>query len=87
MNLDAEDVCSNGVPGIEGVSRRQGIATCCPLACGQCGGRGCATSGAASGLDNTACCSNGVIANYGECVYTNTAPCVIGTSRKSPYPA
>lgn len=81
----AEGVCSNGVTGIDGVSRRQGLAVCCPLACGQCGGKGCARSGAASGLDNRACCANGVIANYGECGYTSMAPCIIGPARKSPF--
>ncbi|CAN0074726.1 unnamed protein product [Ectocarpus sp. 8 AP-2014] len=70
--------CSNGLEGIDA----NGVV-CCPLACGQCGGTGCNTSGAAAGLDGSSCCGGGVKASDEYCDETNEAPCIIG-SRPTP---
>ncbi|CAB1098365.1 unnamed protein product [Ectocarpus sp. CCAP 1310/34] len=72
--------CSNGLEGIDA----NGVV-CCPLACGQCGGTGCNTSGAAFGLDGSSCCGGGVKASDEYCDETNEAPCIIG-SRPTPSP-
>ncbi|CAM9256384.1 unnamed protein product, partial [Ectocarpus sp. 12 AP-2014] len=74
------NTCSNGVEGIDG----NGVV-CCPLGCGQCGGTGCNTSGAAAGLDGSSCCGGGVKASEQYCDETNEAPCIIG-SRPAPSP-
>ncbi|CAM9790785.1 unnamed protein product, partial [Ectocarpus fasciculatus] len=74
------NTCSNGLEGIDA----NGVV-CCPLACGQCGGAGCTTSGAAAGLDSSSCCGGGVKARDEYCDETNEAPCIIG-SRPTPSP-
>ncbi|CAM9959250.1 unnamed protein product [Scytosiphon promiscuus] len=70
------DTCDSlGIVAIEGSNDNGSV--CCPEKCMQCGGAGCASSGAASGLDNTDCCINGVLANQGSCADSGEAPCVL----------
>lgn len=65
--------CSDGTEGIDG----NGVV-CCPTDCGQCGGAGCTTAGAAAGLDGSDCCG-GTIRKAGVyCDDTDKAPCIIG---------
>ncbi|CAN0557615.1 unnamed protein product, partial [Ectocarpus sp. 8 AP-2014] len=49
-----EGECNGGIEGIDG----NGVV-CCPLECGQCGGKGCSSAGAASGLGSGSCCGDG----------------------------
>jgi len=77
VNAGEGPVCAmNDVPGFEGVNDN-GIV-CCPVECNGCGGAGCGKIGAAAGLDNTACCINGVLQNQPDCPDNGmVAPCVI----------
>ena len=68
-------MCTDDVVGI--VGKNDNGSACCPVGCGQCGGRGCASAGAAEHLDNTDCCVNGVLHNQELCSHTGSAPCVI----------
>ncbi|CAM9158709.1 unnamed protein product [Ectocarpus sp. 8 AP-2014] len=68
------ETCSNGLEGIDG----NGVV-CCPLGCGQCGGKGCYTSGSANGLGGESCCGGGIEASDEYCDETNEAPCIIGS--------
>eukprot|EP00903_Cladosiphon_okamuranus_P010392 g9830.t1 len=70
----SDEVCSNGVPGIENVGR----GVCCALGCdGKCGGSGCSSFGAASGLGSEDCCVSGVIGSGVQCSVSGTSPCII----------
>ena len=64
--------CSNGIPGIDA-----GGKVCCPIGCNQCGGPGCSSSGAASGLGWGECCGSGVKATKPLCSLSGEAPCLI----------
>ncbi|CAN0354280.1 unnamed protein product, partial [Scytosiphon promiscuus] len=50
---------------------------CCPLECGQCGGKGCTTAGRAYGLGSDECCGGGVKSSGKMCSKTGSAPCII----------
>ena len=65
------DVCpsADGIPGIESSDGR----ACCLAACGQCGGTGCSTVGAASD-----CCVTDIVEEGEPCSETGAAPCYIG---------
>ncbi|CAN0486291.1 unnamed protein product [Ectocarpus sp. 12 AP-2014] len=65
--------CSGGIEGIDG----KGVV-CCPLECGQCGGTGCSSAGAASGLGSESCCESGVNSSGRYCDITEEAPCIYG---------
>ncbi|CAN0296302.1 unnamed protein product, partial [Ectocarpus sp. 8 AP-2014] len=52
---------------------------CCPLECGQCGGKGCSSAGAASGLGSGSCCGDGVKSSGRYCDITEEAPCIYGS--------
>ena len=73
------ETCSNGLEGIDG----NGVV-CCPLGCGQCGGTGCNTSGAAAGLGADSCCGGSIKASDEYCDETNEAPCIIGSRPRGP---
>ncbi|CAM9818929.1 unnamed protein product [Scytosiphon promiscuus] len=67
--------CNNGLTGIEG-SNDAGTV-CCPLGCNQCGGAGCAQSGAGQGLGSTDCCVNGVLNTHDFCNEIGETPCKV----------
>ncbi|CAB1099945.1 unnamed protein product [Ectocarpus sp. CCAP 1310/34] len=69
-----EGECSGGIEGIDG----NGVV-CCPLECGQCGGTGCSSAGAASGLGSESCCESGVDSSGRYCDVTGEAPCIYGS--------
>jgi len=76
-------MCDQGdgtaIPGLVGDNRN--LKVCCPLECGQCGGRGCSDKG--PGAD--ACCVDNLAKsqNNGMCSESKKAPCVL----KKPEPA
>ncbi|CAN0056993.1 unnamed protein product [Pylaiella littoralis] len=72
------ETCSNGIEGIDG----NGVV-CCPVGCGQCGGNGCGTSGAANGLDGDSCCGGGIKASGVMCSDSGSAPCIIDDEETS----
>ncbi|CAB1107956.1 unnamed protein product [Ectocarpus sp. CCAP 1310/34] len=61
--------CSDGIEGIDGNG-----AVCCPLGCGQCGGTGCTSAGAANGLDSGSCCGGSIKSSGNYCDDTGEAP-------------
>lgn len=65
-------LCGNGMAGYEDDD------VCCPTECGQCGGAGCSTSGAAAGLGSDSCCYSGVKESKEDCEVTLSPPCVMG---------
>lgn len=67
----AGETCSNGVKGIEGTR-----GTCCPTACGVCGGRGCRDNAAAAGLE-LYCCESNILESNILCDEEPFAPCII----------
>ena len=68
----AQEVCSNGVPGVEG------FGVCCAAECGACGGVNCKGRAEAAGLTADFCCA-GRISNSGVyCDDFGPAPCIIG---------
>ncbi|CAM9196305.1 unnamed protein product [Ectocarpus sp. 13 AM-2016] len=69
------DTCSDGIEGIDG----NGVV-CCPLGCGQCGGTGCSSAGAANGLNSGSCCGGGIKYNGDYCDDTGEAPCIYGSA-------
>ncbi|CAM9533530.1 unnamed protein product [Ectocarpus sp. 12 AP-2014] len=73
-SCEGTETCSNGLEGIDGSG-----GVCCPLGCGQCGGKGCSKSGSANGLGGDSCCSGGIMASDEYCDETNEAPCIIGS--------
>lgn len=64
-----QELCTNGVPGIE-----NGMGTvCCPSLCGGiCGGTGCE----AADVEN--CCAGAIVDSGVYCDDSETAPCIIG---------
>ncbi|CAN0254059.1 unnamed protein product [Pylaiella littoralis] len=73
-----KQTCSDGTEGIDG----NGVV-CCPIGCGQCGGPGCTTSGAAAGLGSGDCCGGPIKSSGVYCDDTNEAPCIIGNAPES----
>ncbi|CBJ30068.1 FirrV-1-B30 precursor [Ectocarpus siliculosus] len=71
---EAESTCRDGIEGIDG------RVVCCPLECGQCGGTGCSTSGAAYGLGADSCCREPVSSSGKYCDDTGEAPCIYGSA-------
>lgn len=67
--------------GIEGSNANGTI--CCPLACVQCGGTGCSSSGAAAGLNKFQCCISDVLDSAVVCGVDTEAPCIMNGK---PYP-
>lgn len=69
VHISTGQTCSNGLPGIQNEN------VCCELACGTCGGAGCATrpGGAAS------CCSGAITDGGMLCSVTGATPCIIDT--------
>ena len=71
--------CSNGIPGVEGTSRRGSVA-CCPTTClnadgePECGGPGCRKRQGGK----TTCCINKINRSGEDCADSNNAPCFIG---------
>ncbi|CAM9915071.1 unnamed protein product, partial [Hapterophycus canaliculatus] len=63
--------CLNGFEGLDGFG-----SYCCPIGCNQCGGNGCASSGAENGLSGTECCGGGVKRAGVYCADSGAAPCI-----------
>lgn len=61
----------------EGVLSENG-EVCCPLGCnGQCGGTGCSSFGAASGLGGESCCVGEIMESGVTCGGGQEAPCIV----------
>ena len=72
VELIAQEVCSNRIPGVETGS------VCCVAECGTCGGTGCRDRATVVGLTADDCCSQCISDSSVYCEDSGTAPCIIG---------
>ncbi|CAN0475110.1 unnamed protein product, partial [Ectocarpus sp. 12 AP-2014] len=70
----------DGPPGIVGGNDDGSV--CCPLACGECGGKGCSKN-KPDGLTGDDCCVSGILEHQQRCSDPGaTAPCIIDDETK-----
>ncbi|CBJ34050.1 hypothetical protein Esi_0900_0001 [Ectocarpus siliculosus] len=92
FGLGSESCCGGGVksannycdvtgkaPCIYGSPPEEALLTTVNARTQQCGGEGCSSAGAASGLGSGSCCGHGVKSSGRYCDITEEAPCIYGS--------
>ncbi|CAM9369558.1 unnamed protein product [Ectocarpus fasciculatus] len=75
----SQQSCQDYYPGVKGNvgGNRAGSKVCCPVGCGECGGKGCRKN-LPYGLSGEDCCVTGVLNSQGSCSDRGAkAPCII----------